>query len=1176
MEKINQYDIIEITLKTDTKVIGCFHSMIDDEIILYIPSHIEYIQHKDVETIKRIKKATDYDTSKIIQFFKHSSYIYIKRYELQDVLHILFEDDTQINATIIQLDDDCLILELENKEKLYINFNYKKELPLGIIQISRNKPLEEDVVDESVEEIISYNIDESKCKYTLNIQINAILQYLNFTKKYNGELFAQRYKELMLLFPYGEPLLPDQSNFKWIYPITNATININNLDKNIQFKKSLTHSLMCYKKLELTNKDKQYNSIRKFIHSIFRVFNDEYPVSSTIQSYVLPSSKIMMYKQIKGSKEDEHNWVPKIQHWNNYTTDELLPVVGYTSLPPNSILFSKLYLPETSLTQKIQINLQSHYHFFNLKCEPTFTFKEIVDYKSQIPSIRELITTLKYYSLHDFIKQLEPYHIYANHISYENIQLIQSYISKHKKIFLSNKQLYVYTNTTPNVNKIYDKLYVSTSELYHYTLTQDYGNAFIMTTQPTPPIQDEPSKPSKNEPKFIIEPFEPICEIKNDCNTNTEKQLSNHLLTNYHTSDVTVLNHPTLIFLQNKKKYNEYQKLKYNTQHVILQNDLHSERPPQSYEMFYQIMSFPLKRRYTALLQFITKYTKINESNPDVFYCSTTNIVLMPVILKTLAETYLTTTLEEYYNTLYKYCTSSNQVYVEDGFYKDKNTSISLAPILHANSYDELAQSSVLDKEIQHQVLYTKEQQRFINILSMLCAILINQTKLNQLDYMFINDIIISNPNKIFLYFLIYIYHIKLNIVCENIAQEIVKSIPIIEKNDPSLLQQIGKKIVVSEIKRICNFLSEKYKSVVIKPTIVQSKEWKTFMPSFISTYPVLESIKTQLQKGKPIHMVNDEPKRVNNTLIEFKLKDEFPRSNPKHFYTFVNKYDMPIYYVLDFSFNIPKPLMFDTSYKSFESIDLLNYTTTFNIQEIQLLQTKYAKYISIMKYHAAFKYPSIYLSNYIKTILQFYTKIFTNNDFYDTLKDDCLPITHLDVIARSHFENITKKIENYYKDPPTNKDTLAPIWSELYTNDVIQHIMTELKQPLLHKDMHVILFFYLLTIFKQIHELTHIDTPLKYISKKFNSELNIPDYDELKKKINIRQSLERKNVVTKSKQLSDTEKLLTSIQTNLNTSTKYNVPQFTSRLNEALLFQGVVNKDAEGDAGDDGNMFDT
>jgi hypothetical protein len=228
------------------------------------------------------------------------------------------------------------------------------------------------------------------------------------------------------------------------------------------------------------------------------------------------------------------------------------------------------------------------------------------------------------------------------------------------------------------------------------------------------------------------------------------------------------------------------------------------------------------------------------------------------------------------------------------------------------------------------------------------------------------------------------------------------------------------------------------------------------------------------------------------------------------------------------------------------------------------------------MKYHAAFKYPSIYLSNYIKTILQFYTKIFTNNDFYDTLKDDCLPITHLDVIARSHFENITKKIENYYKDPPTNKDTLAPIWSELYTNDVIQHIMTELKQPLLHKDMHVILFFYLLTIFKQIHELTHIDTPLKYISKKFNSELNIPDYDELKKKINIRQSLERKNVVTKSKQLSDTEKLLTSIQTNLNTSTKYNVPQFTSRLNEALLFQGVVNKDAEGDAGDDGNMFDT
>jgi hypothetical protein len=127
---------------------------------------------------------------------------------------------------------------------------------------------------------------------------------------------------------------------------------------------------------------------------------------------------------------------------------------------------------------------------------------------------------------------------------------------------------------------------------------------------------------------------------------------------------------------------------------------------------------------------------------------------------------------------------------------------------------------------------------------------------------------------------------------------------------------------------------------------------------------------------------------------------------------------------------------------------------------------------------------------------------------------------------------------------------------------------------------MNVILFFYLLQIFKEIDLIKkkgRDDTVLKYISKKFNSELDIPDYADLKKKMTVRQSLERKTVVNRSKQLSETEKLLTSIQTNLNTSTKYNVPQFTSRLNEAQLFQGVglINKDAEADAGDDGNLED-
>ena len=1178
MENVVQYDIIEITLKSGTNLIGSFHSMVDDEIILYIPSRIEYIPITETQSIKRIKKSSDYDTSKIALFFKHSSYTYTKRYAIQDNLHIVFDNDTFADATIVEIDDDCLILELEDKEKLYINFNYKKELPIGITQISRNKQEEEDV-NETDQELIIYNIDESKCQYTLNVQINSILQYLNFTQKYNGEQFAQRYKELMLTFPYGQPTVPDQTNFKWILPITNATTKIHNLQKNIQFKKSLANSLMCYKNLELTNKDKQSNSIQKFIHSIFRVFTDDYILSS-IQTYLLPTSTIMMFQHVKGSKELDLNWVSKIQHWDDYTTDELLPITGYSALPSTSIAFSKLYLPETGLMQKVHLNLLSHLHLFNLKCEPDFKIKELQNYTDSIPTIKSLISSLTYYSLHDFIKQLEPFHIYANHIEYDTIALIQSNIAKRKKQFLSPKQSTTYLTLPTQTNKLYEKIYISTCELYYHALYQDYGNVFIRSNlKPTPRLKEEPPKPSKEETKFVVNPPEPICEVKDECSTNNEKQISNFLLTNYHSSDVTVVNPENVSFLKRKQKFNEYQLRKYNIKQIKLQSDLHSERPPQSYELFYQIMSFPLKKRYTALLQFITKYTKPNSANPLVLHCSTTDIPLVPTILKTLADTYLSTTLEEYYNVLYKYCGSSPHVYAEDGFYKDKYTSISLAPILSANSYDEITHASELDKDVQYQTTYTGEQQKYINVLSTLCTILMQQPKLTQLDHIFINDTIVSKPKKIILYFLIYIHHIKMQHSCETIAQEIVKSIGLLEKYDASLLQEIGKKIVVSEIKRICAYLEEKYKVTTKKVTVKEYKEWKTFMPSTVSTYPVIEAIKTQLQKTAPIHKLQDDLKRVNNVLIDFSFKDvPFPHPHKNLFSSYPNKFNTPILPDLEFSFDTPNPLLFKHAMHNKVDLDI-PFVTQYNIGELQGLQKSYAKHISKMNFQHVFEqYPSIYIANFIKTILQFYAKTCINIDFYTTLYEDPIPITHLDLIARSHFESIHTQIRNYYKDPPINSDSLTPFWLELYANENIQTILKELEQPLRDENMNVILFFYLLQIFKEIDLIKkkgRDDTVFKYISKKFNSELAIPDYADLKKKMTIRQSLERKTFVNRSKQLSETEKLLTSIQTNLNTSTKYNVPQFTSRLNEALLFQGLVNKDAEGDAGDDGNLED-
>ena len=151
-----------------------------------------------------------------------------------------FDDDSEIEAKITELVNDCITLQLESQDIIYINFNYKSSIPPGILEIKRK--LLHDLDDESEENnytVVSYNIDESKCRYTLEIQLNAIVQYLNFTKQYDGELYAQRYKELLDLFPYGASLELDQTKLKWIMPVTDANIQIT---KNEAFKKNLTSS----------------------------------------------------------------------------------------------------------------------------------------------------------------------------------------------------------------------------------------------------------------------------------------------------------------------------------------------------------------------------------------------------------------------------------------------------------------------------------------------------------------------------------------------------------------------------------------------------------------------------------------------------------------------------------------------------------------------------------------------------------------------------------------------------------------------------------------------------------------------------------------------------------------------------------------------------------------------
>ena len=75
MNEVQQYDIIKIIQKDSVQLIGSFHSMVDGEILLFIPLTIQYIPTSEITHVTRIKRKDEYDTSKIDAFFNHSSYI---------------------------------------------------------------------------------------------------------------------------------------------------------------------------------------------------------------------------------------------------------------------------------------------------------------------------------------------------------------------------------------------------------------------------------------------------------------------------------------------------------------------------------------------------------------------------------------------------------------------------------------------------------------------------------------------------------------------------------------------------------------------------------------------------------------------------------------------------------------------------------------------------------------------------------------------------------------------------------------------------------------------------------------------------------------------------------------------------------------------------------------------
>lgn len=1203
MEELQKYDIIEIIKSDSIHIIGAFHSMVDGEIILFVPPLIHHILKADVTNVSRLKRKDEYDTSKIDAFFKHSSFIFQKRYILHDVLQITFEDDTEIEAKITEIIDDCLALQLDTQDIIYINFNYKSSVPLGILEIKRKRLHDLDTEEtENNYTVLSYNIDESKCRYTLDIQLNAIMQYLNFTKQYNGELYAQRYRELIETFPYGTLLPIDQTKLKWIIPITTAVATIAN---NETVKKSLTGSLMCYKKSLVINGDNNYTTVQQSLNSILHVFDTKYSHTS-IQSYLLPETVILKFEPKTASKELETNWAKKIQNWVSYTTDDLLPIAGYSLLPQSSILFSKYYLPETLLTHKIHLNMLSAYHLFNINCDTSFKFIKD-EYDNFIPSIDQLIRKPGYYSknsnttqplpscysIYEFIQLLEPYSIHSNHIQYTHIPKIQNYIFKNIKTFLSRQPPTIEEPTTVlSKNEMYQKTYVSSTELYLHALYQDSANAYVLSLltprEKIDPLQKDTDK--QKETAYVIDPPEPTCELKDECTDTDERKdkLNKFALTTFNSSTVDHKNKIDVSLLEKKIKYNINQQLKYNNKFNELSSGFKSEeRVPPTYELFQQLMTLPLTKRYTSLLQFLTKYTRLDKTT-QLFVCNTSNLPLVPFIFKVFADTYLTD-INEYNTKIFDYCRSSQQVFIEDGFYKEKYTGFSLAPIENVSSYDELIRSAQIETDELAAIEFT-EDQTFIEKHIQITWREITYKPILPRNTMtaFINEMLSQynittkstkiSPNYL-LSLVIYVF-IQFDVPCDKIVDEIIKNksittidIGLTANAKPfSFLSNVQKYAPL--ITKLCTILQSKYKKQKLDINTLRKMKRKRdkqkdknengnensgtddeadesqFMPYTDSNHPILNNIKASIQKYAPIHYsITGDFKRVNNSFIEpFNLPDSKTKST--RFEAYTCKHDFSPKPTIEFHFDITNPVIIEPKiypelneeYKTRESLDEIK-------RQLAQMQTIIQDLTRNSVNEIIKKFPPLYFANYIKNVLQFYANL--QRDQYNSLQDDVIPITHVQLIAPSHRDTMDRVVANYYKDFIANEK-----WGNIFREN--RNILEELKQPFT-ESTKIILIYYLYFLCRNLPK-----DCTQFVDVKLKTELNIPDYAEIKKKMSVRQSVERQNFVHTSRELSSIAKSLKMIIETDITKTSYNIAQFTSREEDALK--------ADIPTGDDGN----
>ena len=553
---------------------------------------------------------------------------------------------------------------------------------------------------------------------------------------------------------------------------------------------------------------------------------------------------------------------------------------------------------------------------------------------------------------------------------------------------------------------------------------------------------------------------------------------------------------------------------------------------------------------------------------------------MVPILFKILADAYLTN-IDEYHTLLYNYCRSSLSISIEDGYYKDKFTGLSLAPIERVQSFDEMIRSARLELEESAPLEFTPDQVYIETHIQTVWKEITNKPLLSQQTLLpFINDMsstynITTKTTKIspnyLLSLLIYTF-IQFNTPCDKILDEIAKNkninkidLGFIGTTTPfSFLSSIQKYAPV--IAKLCTTLETKYKQdfsklkkTKIKRKRKEGEEYEEteemFMPFSDSKHPILSTIKAQLQQTTPIHYVNGELKRINQTFVELKLPKQ--KQIQHEFHSYIQKVNFPPTPDIEFHFDIQPELIpmktypdIHEEYKTTEPLDAIK-------RQIGQLQTILQELSSKSVNEIIKKYPPLYFANYIKTVTQFYATLTETN----SLKIDAIPITQIFIIAPTHRDTIERILNNYYKDVIYNDK-----WGNTFLDS--KTILEELKQPLTEK-IKLVLIFYLYTICRNLPK-----DIVQFVNTKLKSELNMPDYSTIKKRMDVRQSVERQNFVRTSKQRSPIEQTINSIIETEITKTSYNIAQFTSRIEDALKADGDTDKEKgdAGDKGDDGN----